>query len=229
MIARPAASFKAFYVRQPEDDDGNKNTKAFTDALDDTDEERRVKNVTEDLNAVLFAADAEGKIQILHSPANLGGTRTRPKNKVAALVGLGPQATVEKLDEKHAVKLIDLRCPNLNLVDAEATAEGIKSIPIPDNTAVVTCEAANVFLPAPWLKNTILDSDTDCPFELILSARQAKNEFIQDHCGEDQDLQDETKAHYDGFVSWAWAVGHEMIEPLRFLVRPDDVELRPTF
>jgi len=139
-------------------------------------------------------------------------------------VGMDPHAMAVQLDEKHAAKLIDL-----NLVDAKATAEGIKSILIPDNAAVVTCKTANIFLPAPWLKNTILNSNTDCPFELILSACQAKNEFIQDHCGGDQHLQDEIKAHYDGFVSWAWAGGHEKIEPLRFLVRPDDVELRPTF
>ena len=77
-------------------------------------------------------ADIEGKFQILHSPKNLGGTRSHPKNKVLALVGLGTQATAVQLDEMHTVMVVSLRCLNLNLVDAETTVEGIRSIPIPD-------------------------------------------------------------------------------------------------
>ncbi len=171
MIARPAVSFKAFYAHQPKDDDGNKNTKAFTDTLDDEDVERRIRNFTEEINAVFFAADAEGKIQILHSPKNFGGTRLRPKHKVAALVSLGTRATTVQLDEKHAVSVTSLRCPNLNLVDAQSTAEGIKSIPIPDDNAVITCDATNIFLPAPWLRNAVFEEDSTCPFEIIVSVR----------------------------------------------------------
>mmetsp|Transcript_30867 Transcript_30867/g.65029 ORF Transcript_30867/g.65029 Transcript_30867/m.65029 type:complete len:658 (+) Transcript_30867:779-2752(+) len=226
MNTPPAASFKAFFSHQPQDDDGNKNTKAFTDALDDADEGRRIRNFTEDLNSIFFAADAEGKIQTLHSPKNLGGTRTRSTHKIVALVGMGARATAVQLDEKHAVKVVDLRCPNLNLIDVETTAAGIKAIPIPDDNAVVTCETTNIFLPAPWLKNAILVEDTVCPFELILVSHQASGDFIQNHCEGDQDLQSEIKAHHDAFVSWAWGVGHGKIEALRLLVRPDDGELK---
>eukprot|EP00569_Conticribra_weissflogii_P017255 CAMPEP_0171442016 /NCGR_PEP_ID=MMETSP0881-20121228/26934_1 /TAXON_ID=67004 /ORGANISM="Thalassiosira weissflogii, Strain CCMP1336" /LENGTH=89 /DNA_ID=CAMNT_0011964963 /DNA_START=51 /DNA_END=317 /DNA_ORIENTATION=+ len=72
MITCPAASFKAYYAHQPEDDDGNKNTKAFTDALDVASEDERIMNFTEDSNAILLTTNAEGRIQILHSSKALG-------------------------------------------------------------------------------------------------------------------------------------------------------------
>ncbi len=40
MIAHPAAFFKAYYVHQPKDNNGNKNTKALTDALNDGNKEK---------------------------------------------------------------------------------------------------------------------------------------------------------------------------------------------
>ena len=168
MIACPAVSFRAYYAHQPEDN-GNRNTKAFTDALDEEDKERRIRNFTEEINAVFFATDAEGKIQILHSPKNFGGTRLCPKHKVAALVGLSTRATTVQLDKKHAVTVTSLCCPNLSLVNAETTAEGIKSIPIPDDNTVITCDATNIFLPAPWLRNAVIEEDSTCSFEIIVS------------------------------------------------------------
>ena len=107
----------------------------------------RIKNLTEEINTVFLAADAEGKIQILHSPKNFGGTRLQPKNKVVALVGLGTQATTVQMDERNAFAVVSLLCPNLNLVNAETMAEGIKSIPILDENMVITCDAINISSP----------------------------------------------------------------------------------
>lgn len=76
-----------------------------------------------------------------------------PKNKVIALVGLGAQAMAVQTVKMHAVVDVNVCCLNLNFVDAKAAVEGIKSISIPDDTMVVTCDTANIFLPAPWLKN----------------------------------------------------------------------------
>ena len=222
---RRAASFKAFFNHNPEDDDGNKNTKAFTDALDDIDEKKRIKAFTEDRNAVFLAADNDGKVQVFHHPVDLGGTRTRPKNKVVAMAGLGSHGTAVQLDTRQAVNILQLRCPDLNLIDAENTATGIKTIAAPPDNAVVTCDATNIFLPAPWLRQAIFAEDSTCPFELILAARRASAEFCRTSCVNDQALQDEIKAHYDSFASWAWALGHKKIEALRIMVHPDDTEV----
>ena len=97
----------------PEDTEGNRNTKAFTDALNDGNERSRIKVFTEDRGTVFFTADNDKRLQVLHHPADLGGTRMRPKNKVVAMVGLGSHGTAVQLDAKQAVKSVDLRRPNL--------------------------------------------------------------------------------------------------------------------
>ena len=57
--ARQAASFKAFLSDTPEDTDGNRNTKAFTDALNDGNERSRTKAFTENRGTVFLAAGNE--------------------------------------------------------------------------------------------------------------------------------------------------------------------------
>ena len=61
-------SWNAFFTTRPEDDDGARNTKAYTDSLDDVDEYKRIKAMTEDPDTVPRAADTEQRIQILHPP-----------------------------------------------------------------------------------------------------------------------------------------------------------------
>jgi hypothetical protein len=39
-------------------------------------------SLVKDIDTVILGADASRNIMILHSPKNLGGTRTRPDNKV---------------------------------------------------------------------------------------------------------------------------------------------------
>lgn len=104
-------------------------------------------------------------------------------------------------------------------------AEGLKSIPIPAKNTVVTCDANNILILAPWLKNAISEEDSNCPFKIILATRQAYGDFVQNHCGEDEDLKEEIKNHFEGFTSWAWAVGHCKVESLKMLVHPDNGEI----
>ncbi len=54
MSAHPAASFKAFHSYQPEDNNAKKNTKLFTDALDNGNDERRTKNFTKELKSIFL-------------------------------------------------------------------------------------------------------------------------------------------------------------------------------
>ena len=48
---------------------------------------------------VIFLGNIKGNITLLHSPTNFGGTRAHTTNKVACLLGLGPEATAVLLNE----------------------------------------------------------------------------------------------------------------------------------
>ncbi len=142
---------------------------------------------------VFFATDNDGKIQVLHSPINFGGSRVRLENKVVAMMGLGAKGTTVGFDGAHAVSTIKLWCPDLNLFPGESTAEGIRALPIPDNDALETCDAKNIFLPAPWLRDIILNSTALCPFNLILAAQQAMADFQCDFCKDNEDFKKQIK------------------------------------
>ncbi len=81
MVHQPTNSFRAFFSHDPRDDVGNKNTRAFTDALDNINEDARIGALTSELKSIFFSADNNGKIQIVHSPINFGGSRMRPEHK----------------------------------------------------------------------------------------------------------------------------------------------------
>ena len=86
-------------------DEGDKHMSAFTDAMNSNRSGgERLRAMTEDTNSVCFIADAEKNILIIHNVKNFGGFRTRPANKVGALIGLGPKATVVLIKESVTIK-----------------------------------------------------------------------------------------------------------------------------
>ena len=92
-----------WFVNHPSNDAGNRNLPAFSGTLDaDFSNEAKLKDLIEEIDTVILAADANRKLAILHSPKNFGGTRTRPDNKVACLIGLGTKATPVILDLNSA-------------------------------------------------------------------------------------------------------------------------------
>jgi hypothetical protein len=54
--------------------------------------------LTADPDMVLFAADSNKKLLVLHSFKNAGGTLLRPEKKAMALSGTGSLATVFEVD-----------------------------------------------------------------------------------------------------------------------------------
>ena len=65
---------------------------AFTNVLSG-DAKEDIKMATYNADSVALGADAEEKIVLIHSMRNLGGSLRRPKNKIAALFGMGSSPT----------------------------------------------------------------------------------------------------------------------------------------
>ena len=82
------SNFKNYFAKIDSNGDGNKNMASFTNALSG-DAKEDIKTVTYDADSVALGADAEEKTVPIHSFKNLGGSLRRPKNKIAALVGMG--------------------------------------------------------------------------------------------------------------------------------------------
>ena len=71
------------------DCDGNKNLMSYLNVLSSgLTEEEKIRNLTENVNDGVVGVDAEHKIMLFHSCANLGGTRARTANKIVPLIGM---------------------------------------------------------------------------------------------------------------------------------------------
>ena len=64
----------------------------------------RIKNMTEDKDDVVACVDGENKVQLIHSISNLGGTRSRSKDKILGVIGMEQQGIcVERITDSVAI------------------------------------------------------------------------------------------------------------------------------
>ena len=93
-----STSWKQHYCSLAGDEEGNKTMLKYSLAIAASVSEReRLLALCEDVEAVIFIADDAGKIKMIHSPKNFGGTRSRPENKIACMIGMGSLATARQL------------------------------------------------------------------------------------------------------------------------------------
>ena len=85
-----AQSYKKHFLELPSNDDGNKNNISFSKASSgEIAIKDRIKNATGDPDNVIICVDVKGKIQLIHSLSNLGGTIRRPEDKIVGAIGMG--------------------------------------------------------------------------------------------------------------------------------------------
>ncbi len=79
------SSWADWFINNESNDTGNRNLQAFSDILSSEDSnEAKLRALVEEIDTIILAADLNRNIMILHSPKNLGGTRSRPKTKSCA-------------------------------------------------------------------------------------------------------------------------------------------------
>ena len=110
----------------------------------------RLNSLTGDEDTVIFIADENKKVTVIHSPKHHGGTRT-PTDKISCLIGLGPQAVCVILNESQAVLDCNIHTPTLDELEECTSPEDVKALEPPGELAVVTFEGSASFIPAPWL------------------------------------------------------------------------------
>ena len=100
---------------------GDRNVAKFTEAMThDAAIDTKMKYLNEDNNLILVT-DNKKQVVFLHNIKNLGGTTINPTNKVAALIGMGPDAQVVALDVNVAIAPQIKRIQPANVIIEAAT------------------------------------------------------------------------------------------------------------
>jgi hypothetical protein len=88
--------------------------------------------------------------------------------------------------------------------------------PPADGNGLVNLGALSCFIPAPFLRNAILASDSLSPLALIVAARAARETHIHAHDGEEKFDESDVNAHVKLFSLWCLGVHQGKVAKTRF-------------
>jgi len=218
-----------YFKSRPDNEKGNRNTAIYSSAWAPTKSHAsKLSLLLNDPDTVILGADTEGTIIPLHSFTNLGGSLLHPINKYVCLIGSGPVGVAVIVAEKSATTDVKFCPPAPDIIIATKTTTELQAIPNPiivdPPVAMLQYDGCSTFLPAPWLVNSILASNSNDPWELILAASDSASDFDNEH-DEDPAYVTSAKSHLEEFVVWAWGVKKLKVPTTKYRLELNDNSL----
>ena len=205
---------------------GNQNVENFTGAMDWEGSTSTLLKSFNDANGFILIADNHKEVIVVHSPMNFGGQLYRPEDKIGCLLGLGKKATGVILDHKAATKSTSIRTSPIEDIKGCDEKMDLAALPsIVNEEGLINFEGIQAFIPAPYIRQAILNIGSYHPLDLIIAVRAATTEHIRLHSAEDGFDESDTNAHSDMFYLWCMGVAHGTIPETRFSLNPDDNDI----
>jgi len=220
-------SWKHHFQHLVSADDANSHLPAFKKCTngDTTDDFSDIifTALSEDPDAVILAIApaVTGKLKLYHSVQNLGGTRSRPKDKIVAMDGFGPLAIPVLFDSGMIVTKLESATPSLN--DLFKTSSTDEIISLVENPTNISKHAIFTILP-PLVFTKLLEIDSRDPGEIFI-------ETVSILASYDEDIKDNTtlpkaKEHCDYILSFLWLATQGRVPALTCIADGDDKELQ---
>ena len=149
----PAAAYwDIWFASLPDYDIGNRDCSVYAGAWSqESDHDEKIQIITADPGAVILAADANKQIIALHSFKNFGGTRLRPANNFACLIGGSPSAPIVSINKQSITADCSIATPTIATISNCTSALAIRNLPEPGDLAAVTFAGCTSFYGQPWL------------------------------------------------------------------------------
>ena len=159
-------SWKEFYLSRNE---GNHNIIAYNNAMHHSNSKRAIlQNLVQEVDSVILLAGEDQQMTVVHSPKNFGGMRSRPKDKLVALKGMGKEATGIILDEELLVRESRYRVPRRSEQEDILNFCGMESeLSVPYFGESSDYIGFGAFIPAPFLRDVILLFDFHSQDDLV--------------------------------------------------------------
>jgi hypothetical protein len=219
-------SWKSFLLSlTAANESGDRNIPGFTGAMNFESSADEKMTALNEPNGVLLTANNRQEIVLLHNPKNFGGTLLRPTDKIGCLLGVGHNAMPVIIDETAALQPLQVAVPPLAEIAACSSIDDLRALATPAVNGLVNLEAINIFFPAPFLRNAILNENISSPLALILVAINAGIEHINIHQNDANFDENDVNDHIDLFMTWCMGVHQASVPETRFSVDPDDDEL----
>eukprot|EP00957_Ditylum_brightwellii_P188852 14375408-Ditylum_brightwellii.AAC.1 len=161
-------SWIQFFISLSTNKEGNNNMEAFTNAINSSkSKDERVQALVEDVGAAVFTADVEKQVATLHSFKIIGGTRACLEKKMICLLGVGIEAACMEVNIASIIKECNFRAPRSEDMQACEDADALDAWMEPGNRVSINNKGSASFVPAPFLRDTMLEADSKDPWELI--------------------------------------------------------------
>ncbi len=212
-----------WFVNHASIDAGNQNLKAFSEILSSNDNDAtKLRQLVEEIDTVILAADANKRIMILHSSKNFGETQTQPENKLVCMIRMGTQAVSILVDLNLAFANCNIIVPTVNKLSGCKTAQEVEDIPIPATNGLVGFKGSAIFIPGPFLQNAIITSNTNDPFDLIPLMNSRARDFETEVADILAEMNGNPLNHTDDLNAWLYGVRQGTIPETRYLILLDN-------
>ena len=188
------------------------------------DETTRIKALTEEMDSLDILSNSMRSLTIVHSVKNLGGTRSRPTNKIVALQGLGRETAQMIIDHASAVAANKVTTPNPDKIIECKTVEELEALQISGNGSTRSAlDYMSSFFLNPYETEIAMKAKATNCFELILAlcnSTSEKSYGMDADDAENEDKSDETLLHSKSLLHFFWAVGKGHISEATKLLLP---------
>eukprot|EP00957_Ditylum_brightwellii_P101694 7749988-Ditylum_brightwellii.AAC.1 len=132
---------------------------------------------------------------------------------------MGPSAFRVEVEGGSMVKNCGLVTPTIDDIRDCSDAGELGALAIPDQRGAVTYPGCACFIPAPFLRDAIINAESNDPFEIIPMVFLIAKDF------DDKNGSGDATQHSEDFALWAWGVRHGKVTETRFELNPDDGEI----
>jgi hypothetical protein len=114
--------------------------------------------------------------------------------------------------------------PTIDELQECSNEDEVKAVNAPAEGALVTYPGSASFLPAPWLRDTVMSSGTINYAKLITEVNAAAFEFDTEH-EEDKNYIISAAVHAADFILWEWGAGNGLATATKMTLDPNDEDL----
>ena len=169
------------------------------------------------MDEVIAFVDGESRIQLVHGVKNLGGTTSRPNNKIVGIIGMRNQGICVELKEETMVTDVKFDAPSLLAYRNCVSTQELKNL-TPDGGG--SFKGSSAFIMAPFLRTAVLKAETNEPLELIPIVIHAAEEFDRENAVLNEDYGSAIN-HAEVFADWLWGISRNLVGETRFFLRPE--------
>ena len=139
------------------------------------------------------------------------------------MLGLGAHTTRVLVDLRTALADCQIVVTSVTDLSDCKSAQDVASIPAPEDNGLIGFKGSSIFIPAPDLRDVILASGTNEPFELIPIVTEAARNFDSDH--EEDKMITSLTTHADDLNAWLYGINEGLINETRYQINPYDTEV----